>query len=187
MFLLACLLVREVGDVQGYPYPVYGKFEGGGKMCRESINSPLPSPPPPHNLEQIVKTPPLKKSCIRYWTWRSSSPRFFFLGGGGYPDRVSDPADKQIRFTAEWVGKPKNKKRNKNTTKRSPKNASFLYRGVGGRGTNATSHTYDKMITHLPYYWVWSCKAGNECSLQPQMPNHSESHTWHTCLDNISA
>ena len=58
LLLLACLSVREFGDVWGYPYlrvwkiDVYSNFdEGEKKQCL----SPVPPPPPP--LEKILGTP----------------------------------------------------------------------------------------------------------------------------------
>ena len=66
-FCFACLLVREVGDVRGYPYPVCGKLTGKGVGVH-------PHPPPPsnsatcsgltrhHGLDAMFKTPPLEKN-----------------------------------------------------------------------------------------------------------------------------
>ena len=75
--LLACFLVREVGNVQGYPYPMSGKwtniFWGRKKKCQSL-------PPHPrsvtfsglarhHSLDALLKHPPPpleKKSCVRH-------------------------------------------------------------------------------------------------------------------------
>ena len=50
----ACLLVREVDDVRGYPYPVSGKnFKEGGKKLSEGLMLH-------HGLYAMLKHPPWK-------------------------------------------------------------------------------------------------------------------------------
>ena len=64
-----CLLVREVGDVQGYPYPCLEKTWPPPPKKKKKV-----SESPAQQLSQgwccitacMQKTPPLKKSCVRH-------------------------------------------------------------------------------------------------------------------------
>ena len=69
--LFAYLLVREVGDVQGYPYPVDGELTKK-KLWKKGCHPPPPPPFPPatffrtgaasqhHSLHAMLKHPPWK-------------------------------------------------------------------------------------------------------------------------------
>ena len=55
LFVCACVLVMEVGDVQRYPYPVSGKLTHIFLDGKRSVGVPPPPPPPPHQLFQDLR------------------------------------------------------------------------------------------------------------------------------------